>query len=203
MALQIRMIDKEPEISHTNGYLNVEEKEIIANSQEIACCCGKKCRGMNGLKMHQRSCRILIGLNYNSNAQLQEGILESAKGPDVLSVDSHSVDIPENLINTEEIVALKPGVKLPKSAMDWLLANEHFKAVLSNQPIRNEGVDSNIQQLNNFIFEYFRMTCGEVDRGDDVNLSNKYKLYTFRNLKRELSQLKKHNGNINEIKFVS
>ena len=71
--------------------------------------------------------------------------------------------------------------------------------VLSNHPIRNDGLDSTIVQLNNVIFQYFRMTRGEVDRGDDVDISNKYKLYLIRDLKRELAQLKKHNGNTNEI----
>ena len=45
-----QMIDNEPDMSHTSGYLNVEEKAIFANNQDIACCCGKKCKGMEGLK---------------------------------------------------------------------------------------------------------------------------------------------------------
>ena len=64
-----RMMDNEPEISSTSGHLNVEERVVIANSQEIACCCGKKCKGMKGLKMHQRSCRTLHGLNDNLTAK--------------------------------------------------------------------------------------------------------------------------------------
>ena len=158
---------------------------------------------MKGLKTHQRSCRTLHGLNRNLNTKLQEDILESAKESDVFSMDSQSMDIPENAINCEEIVVLKRGVKLPKSAIDWSLANEQSKAVLSNQPIRNEGLDLNIERLNNAIFKYFRMTHGKVGRGDDGDLGNKYKLYTVRDIKRELKQLKQHNGNINEIKFVS
>ena len=78
--------------------------------------------------------------------------MENTKESDVLSVNSQSIDIPKNVINAEEIVVLKRGVKLPKSAMDWSLANKPFNVVLSNQPIRNEGLDSNIQLLNNVIF---------------------------------------------------
>ena len=198
-------MDNEPEISSTSGHLNVEERAATANSQEIACCCGKECKGMKGLKMHQRSCRTLHGLNDNLNAKLQEDILEHAKESDVLSVDGQSNDIleNENVTNTEDIVVLKRGVKLPKSAIEWTLADEYFKAVLSNQPIRNEELDSNIEQLNDVIFEYCRRTHGEVDRGDDVNISNKHKLHTVKDLKREWKLLKQHNGNINEIKFVS
>ena len=123
----------------------------------------------------------------------------------MLSVDGQSNDIfeNENVTNTEEIVVLKREVKLPKSAIEWSLANEYFTAVLSHQPIKNEGLDSNIEQLNNVILEYCRRTHGEVDRGDDVDLSNKYKLHTVTDLKRELKLLKQHNGNINEIKVAS
>ena len=157
------------------------------------------------LKMYQRSCRTLHGLNDNLNVKLQEDILKNAKESDVLSVDGQSIDILENdsVTNTEEIVVLKRGVKLPKSTIEWSLANEYFKAVLSNQPISNEGLDSIIEQLNNTIFEYYRRTHCKVDRGDDVDLSTKYQLHTVTDLKRELKHLKQHNGNINEIKFVS
>ena len=183
-----RMMDNEPEISSASGHLNVEERAVIANSQELACSCGKNCKGMKGLKMHQRSCRTLHDLNDNLTAKLQEDILENEKESDVLSVDGQSNDIVENenVTNTEEIFVLKRGVKLPKSAIEWSLANEYFKAVLSNQPIRNEGLDSNIQQLNNVIFEYCRRTHGEVDRGDEIDLGNKYQLHTVKDLKREV-----------------
>ena len=136
-----RMMDNEPKSSSTSGHLNVEERAIIGNSQEIVCCCGKKCKGMKGLKMHQSSCRTLHGLNDNLSAKLQEDILENAKESDVLSVDGQSNDIleNENVTNAEEIFVLKRGAKLPKSAIEWSLAKEYFKAVLSNQPIRNEG----------------------------------------------------------------
>ena len=121
-------------------------------------CCGKKCKGMKGLKTHQCSCRTLHGPNHNLNTKLLEDILESAKETDVFSMDSQSMDIPENAINYEEIIILKRRVKLPKSAMGWSLANEHSKAVPSTQPIRNEGLDLNIERLNNAIFKYCRMT---------------------------------------------
>jgi len=103
---------------------------------------------MKGLKMHQRSCRTLHGLNDNLNAKLLEDILENTKESDVLSVDSQSIDIleNENVTSTEKIVVLKRRVKVSKSAIEWSLDNEYFKVVISNQPIRNEGLDSNIKQ---------------------------------------------------------
>ena len=107
-----RVMDNEPDNSSTSGHLNVEERAVIANSQEITCCCGKERKGMKGLKMHQRSCRTLHGLNDNLNAKLLEDILENTKESDVLSVDSQSIDIleNENVTNTEEISKIKQVV---------------------------------------------------------------------------------------------
>ena len=31
----------------------------------VKCCCGRLCNGNRGLKMHQRSCRVVLGLNIN------------------------------------------------------------------------------------------------------------------------------------------
>ena len=47
-----RTMDNEPEISHKSRCLIVDERAVIANSQEISCYSGKKCKGMKGLKMH-------------------------------------------------------------------------------------------------------------------------------------------------------
>ena len=47
------------------------------------------------------------------------------------------------------------------------------------------------------------MSCGEVDRGVDTNLRNKYDTYSVKDLKKELQLLKLSNGSIREINFVS
>ena len=47
------------------------------------------------------------------------------------------------------------------------------------------------------------MTCGEVDRGGDIHLRNKYDTYTVKDLRKELKRLKLNDGSIREIKFVS
>ena len=36
---------------------------IVANEKTVKCCCGKQCKGMKGLKMHQRKCRAIIGFD--------------------------------------------------------------------------------------------------------------------------------------------
>ena len=57
--------------------------------------------------------------------------------------------------------------------------------------------------MNNVIFEYFSMTCCEVDRGGGINLRNKYFTFTVKDLKKELKRLKLNDGSIREINFVS
>ena len=34
----------------------------ISNVDYVKCCCGKKCKGLRGLKGHQRSCRFIKGM---------------------------------------------------------------------------------------------------------------------------------------------
>ena len=34
----------------------------------VKCCCGKICKGARGLKMHQRSCQVMHGLNDELSA---------------------------------------------------------------------------------------------------------------------------------------
>ena len=46
----------------------------------VKCCCGKICKGARGLKMHQRSCQVIHGLNYELCKDLEEQITEDNHG---------------------------------------------------------------------------------------------------------------------------
>ena len=35
----------------------------ISNADYAQCCCGKKCKGLRGLKAHRRSCQFVKGMN--------------------------------------------------------------------------------------------------------------------------------------------
>ena len=198
-----RINTDDSDILQTSGHLPVEKRTIVENCAEITCCCGKSCKGVKGLKMHQRSCRVFNGLDENLTDMVREDILGSVKNEEIDAENENLSTQTVILQESEETVLLKRGVKLPKSCSDWSLANDHFKAVLSNYPIRKEDLNSNIERMNNVIFEYFSMTCGEVDRGGDINLRNKYDTYTVKDLKKELKRLKLNDGSIREIKFVS
>ena len=39
------------------------ENDPVGTVQTVKCCCGKACKGVKGLEMHQRRFRILEGLN--------------------------------------------------------------------------------------------------------------------------------------------
>ena len=106
------------------------------------------------------------------------------------------------LQESEETALLKRRVKQLKSISDWSRSNNDFKAVLSNYPIRTEDLNSNIERKENIFLEYFSMTFGEVDRGGDINLRNKYDVYIVKVLKKDLKRLKLNDGGIKEIKFV-
>ena len=44
----------------------------VRSCKAIKCCCGKVCKGPRGLKMHQRSCRIIDDLEDELKQQMTE-----------------------------------------------------------------------------------------------------------------------------------
>ena len=99
----------------------------------VKCCCGKICKGARGLKMHQRSCQVIHGLNDELSADLEEQI-----------TTDNTADTPENdnsindidMTNDESFPELKHGINLPKNDSGWQTANDYFKCALQfNDPI--------------------------------------------------------------------
>ena len=45
---------------------------VVSSRTVIKCCCGKVCKGARGLKMHQRSCRVIQGLDSEFRTDLEE-----------------------------------------------------------------------------------------------------------------------------------
>ena len=82
-----------------------------SNCSEVKCCCGKHCNGLRGLKMHQRSCRVIKDMSSETFEVLEQSDFTDT-GQDLESVDWDSLP------------NIKPGVKLPKSDDQWKLANE-------------------------------------------------------------------------------
>ena len=153
--------------------------------------------------MHQRSCRVIHGLNDELLANLEElSTKDSGNG----SVHSTAEDI-DNMANNAEnqsFPALKKGINLPKSDAEWLTANNYFKFMLQlSAPIRGQDLSSSITHLNNVVYNYFADNFGPVEKIPDKELVNKYKGQTVKDLKKSLKQLKLSNADPCEIRYVS
>ena len=153
--------------------------------------------------MHQRSCRVIHGLNDELLADLEElSTKDSGDG----SVHSTAEDIDNMANNTENqsFPALKKGINLPKSDAEWLAANNYFKFMLQlSAPIRDQDLSSSITHLNNVVYNYFADNFGHVEKIPDKELVNKYIDQTVKDLKKYLKQLKLSNADPCEIRYVS
>lgn len=49
----------------------------------VKCCCGRLCKGNRGLKMHQRSCRVVLDLNYQLRADLNNAAVTEQESGNV------------------------------------------------------------------------------------------------------------------------
>ena len=54
------------ELTSTPIATTLERSKDTSNCSEVNCCCGKLCNGLRGLKMHQRSCRVIKGLEQET-----------------------------------------------------------------------------------------------------------------------------------------
>ena len=167
----------------------------------VKCRCGKICKGARGLKMHQRSCQVIHGLNDELSADLEEQI-----------TTDNTADTPENdnsindidMTNDESFPELKQGIKLPKNDSGWQTANDYFKCALQfNDPITMQDVNSKIKLLNDVIYNYFSDNFGHNETVPDKSMVAKYKDYTVKELKKALQNLKSNKGDLSEIKYVS
>ena len=97
------------------------------------CCCRKLCKGNRGLKMHQRSCRVVLGLNDQLHADLNHMLLtdqEYGSGSVPLITSGGSSLEPGDYGFPD----IERGINLPKSDDRWITANECFKSVLFLNP---------------------------------------------------------------------
>ena len=96
----------------------------------IKCCCGKSCKGIRGLRIHQRSCRIVNNLGEEEST-IDERYCETEECPE------------EHLADHFE---LNTGICLPRSNNKWLLANTLFQLALVNVVV-NESTVTDVAKL--------------------------------------------------------
>ena len=93
-----------------------------------------------------------------------------------------------------------PGVKLPKTKLQWEEANLFFSLNIDfTTPISDINVFA--QNLQQTIYSYFATNYGTLKNGSTD--TSKYKTMSVKELKRELANLKKNPLNGTEIKLVS
>ena len=121
----------------------------------IKCCCGKVYKRARGLKIHQRSCRVISGLNTELRADLDE------ENNNICTEDiSNNAQCNSNAEEThKEFPFLKKGINLPQNL---------------NPPIRSQGFSSSIILLNDVIYNYFADNFGHVESPNKL-LVEKYK----------------------------
>ena len=154
--------------------------------------------------MHQRSCRVVLGLNDQLRADLNDITLtdqECGIGSVPLITSGASSLEPGDYGFPD----IKTGINLPKSDDQWITANEYFKSVLFlNPPITAQNLSSSIKLLNNTIYDYFSANFGQVAQATDERLIKKYGGKCKHDLKKSLKVLKHSaNADIAEIKYVS
>ena len=92
----------------------------VKSCKAVKCCCGKVCKGARGLKMHQRSCRVIDDLEDELQQQMTEALNDDNHED---NTDPANPEISPS--NTEEnFPDLKRGIKLPKSPLQWSAAND-------------------------------------------------------------------------------
>ena len=199
---RINQAEQDPPDATTRQVPVMQSPNVPVSSRTVVkCCCGKICKGARGLKMHQRSCQVIHGLNDELCADLEEQI--TTDNSENISENEHNVnDI--NTVNYESFPELKKGINLPKNDSEWSTANDYFKCALQpNDPITLQDLNSKIKLLNDAIYNYFANNYGHTETVPDKNMVAKYKEYTVKELKKALQNLKSRKGELIEIKYVS
>ena len=142
-------IGENASIANTNNMVNGNNEESENTLQEhndphrFTCYCGKKCKGLRGLKAHQRSCHVVDIPNIKELFEMQD---------EYVSEESDKERNEEEQINSVKERVLKE-IKLPKNKDQWNIANDFFIVALPvNNPIEN--IDDSVQTLQIIIYNY-------------------------------------------------
>ena len=70
-------LNQNPSVNTVNQIPVMHSPIRISNTNDIKCCCSKSCKGTRGLKMHQRSCRLIHGKMMNCLQTLKSNRLKT------------------------------------------------------------------------------------------------------------------------------
>ena len=131
----------------------------ISNVEYISCSCGKQCKGLCGLKAHQRSCRVVKSTSDNFVDNLESDYNE-------LNDDNNlNINVVNNLLDdtTNESRSPKNGVKLPASTNDWGIAITYFHSNLPTSEISENDTEETVKHLNETVYNYLKDNFGLMD----------------------------------------
>ena len=189
-------IGENASIADTNNMANNEGSENTLQEHNdphrFTSHCEKKCKGLRGLKAHQRSCHVVDIPNIKELFEMQD---------EYVPEESDEERNEEEQINSVKERVLK-GIKLPKSRDQRNIANDFFKVALPvNDPIEN--IDDSVQTLQRIIYNYVKSNYGNVDSNIE-EFSNTYDNMSRNQLKKALKQLKERNDSLEKkIGYVS
>ena len=172
-----------------------DESNQVCKRIVVKCSCGKECKGVKGLKMHQRCCRVIEDMDEDQRSECE-----------ILNDDVCSESTNEQVIEVDKLanVRIKPGVKLPRSTDEWTAANDYFKTVFGNFQMQPTSIDLTIEFMNNTIYNYFANLYGTINSTNRTNaFCDKYKHLTPKSLKHQLKQLIMNDAPLQEVKYVS
>ena len=168
----------------------LQNSEHVSNCKDVKCCCGRLCSGLRGLKRHQRSCHVIKGLENETYESLLNCEIDT--GQNVC-----------NDIDWDLLPNFKPGIKLPKSDLDWLLASNYFAATIPISGINDSTINNTLNTMNSVIYDYFHDHFGTLEDTSTSHLTVKYKDCSNNSLKSKLNSLKQTNADLVEIKYVA
>ena len=118
----------------------------------IKCSCGKICKCVKGLKMHQRRCRVIEGLSED----------QVAVGNSNIDTDSSLDDYTEVPADPLKYHNIKTGILLPKRDEEWDLENNYFKSIFADWDFNSYSLDLDafIQFMNDSIYNYSKLLTG-------------------------------------------
>ena len=116
-----------------------ETLPIVSYKAAVKCCCGKVCKGARGLKMHQRSCRVIEDLQD----ELQQQMTDSLNQQEIKKEATKSTQYLPKLFIRNELV---PRVKIGES---FCYLGRYFDFHMTDEDPKSEINDT----LNNMLKE--------------------------------------------------
>ena len=130
----------------------------VKSFKSTKCCCGKVCKGLHGLKMHQRSCKVI-----NDLEKMTELLIEQNEN----IIDSHTspLSFSEKGINSQD--HHRNGLQLTN---------------FSNYPISTHHLGNNITTMTTVIYNHFKENFGYTNNINNAQYERKYESSSIKEL---------------------